>query len=88
MSAIDYYAAAPDAPRTRGYREADLRVDAQMGFEVTVTRYGDWDKIGILVSQRPGIGMEAVLTPHQAEQLASHLLEELRHGGKRVDLGS
>ena len=75
----NYSAAAADSLRTRRPREADLRVDAQMGFQVTVIRYGDWDKIGILITQRRGTGMEAVLTPHQAEQLARRLLDLVPH---------
>jgi hypothetical protein len=75
----NYSAAAADSSRMRRPRDADLRVDAQMGFEVTVIRYRDWDKIGILITQRPGIRMEAVLTPHQAEQLAGHLLGLVPH---------
>jgi hypothetical protein len=66
------------APPPNRPREVDFRVGAQTGFEVAVIRYGDWEEIGILVSARPGIGMEAVLTPRQAEQLAGHLLEQLR----------
>jgi hypothetical protein len=75
----NYLAAAADSSRVRRPREADLRVDAQGGFAVTVIRYGDWDSIGILITQRPGIGMEAVLTPHQAELLAGHLLGLVPH---------
>ena len=62
---------------TRTTREIDYRVNAQMGFEVAVVRYGNWDRFGILVNQAPGIGMEAMLTRVQAERLARHLLDKL-----------
>jgi hypothetical protein len=58
-------------------RHVDFRVHAQVGLDVEVVRYDAADEFGILITHPRGVGMEAVLTRAQAEQLAADLDKEL-----------